>query len=87
MKLHISKSLYNYFIMDDIKYFFSIKTIKQFRMDNFFLRKDKLSKALPKNIIFQNSVGVAAPLNPPLPIFAGFGNAIILFPFKERHYF
>jgi hypothetical protein len=53
MELHIFKYLYNYFIMHDIKYFFSIKIIKQFRGQK-NSRKNRLSKILSKNIIFQN---------------------------------
>jgi hypothetical protein len=45
----ISKSLHNYFIMHDIKYFFSIKIIKQSR-GKIFLREHIM--ALSKSIIF-----------------------------------
>jgi hypothetical protein len=42
--------------MHDIKYFFSIKLIRQSR-NKFFSKGGKLLKTLPKNTIFQNSEG------------------------------
>jgi hypothetical protein len=44
------KNFVNYFIMYDIKYFFSIKTIKQFRKTTW----GRLPKSLPKSTNFQN---------------------------------
>jgi hypothetical protein len=55
--------------MHDIKYFFSIKLIRQFRGGKKnFQRGDKLLKALPKNTDFQNSEGSCPwhKLGPPL---------------------
>jgi hypothetical protein len=59
-------SLHNYFIMHDIKYFFSIKIIRQFREAKKNFRGDKLLKALPKNTIFQSPAGQLPP-SPPGP--------------------
>jgi hypothetical protein len=50
-------SLHNYFIMYGIKYFFSIKIIRQFRGGKKIFRKGQIIE----NIIFQNSGGTAAP--------------------------
>jgi hypothetical protein len=61
MEHHILKSLYKNIIMHDIKYFFSIKIIKQSKGDKKNFKENKLMKASPKNTIFQNQWGAAAP--------------------------
>jgi hypothetical protein len=63
MEIYILISLYNYFIMHDIKYFFSIKLIKQSRGQK-KISGGKLPKSLPKNIIFFK-IQVAAIVDPP----------------------
>jgi len=47
--------------MHDIKYFFSIKLIRQSRGDKKNFREDKLSKILLKNTDFQNPKETATP--------------------------
>jgi hypothetical protein len=58
MKLYILISLYNYFIMHDIKdFFFSIKLIRQLGGGKKNFRGRRLPKILLKNTIFQNPEG------------------------------
>jgi hypothetical protein len=53
MKFYILKYLYNYFIMHDIKYFFLINVIKQFKEQIFFLRKTNYQKYHLKILFFK----------------------------------
>jgi hypothetical protein len=47
--------------MHNIKYFFSIKIIRQCREGKKISEEEKLPKILQKNTIFQNSGGTTAP--------------------------
>jgi hypothetical protein len=54
--------------MHDIKYFFSIKIIRQFSGTKQIFQGDILPKTLSKNIIFQNSEGAAPWTHMDLPL-------------------
>jgi hypothetical protein len=61
MGLYILEHWHNFFIIHDIKYFFSIKIINLFREIRIKIQNSQISKNLIKNIIFENLDEINSP--------------------------